>query len=400
MEEEQQRSAFERDQGSIDEMHISLNPAPNDSMNAHTKQFYTKTIVLMLLFGWSSFVFSTNKELWTDIWRDPAFTIFCCIAELIVLQVLFGVCMVIWNNCGIDYLRILSLEGTELMLDSPDNDDGFLGTFVDTVQREQRRYAEGLVLSAAQDNAIFLLLTFLLFNECLYGSLVDVGATDLSIAHVLPVCLFLYSLYHIFFPWRSRSVWINMIKQVILAPFYPVQFRDGYIGDILTSTVRVSIQLSFSILYSLIILRAIIFYDQRLTNDVSISWWNCSSALKEGLVPILTIWPLFIRLLQCLRRAVETGARWPHYANALKYTSSISVISFGVFNRENRKMSIWIFSFVFATLFQFLWDITMDWGLVVVTEIDEDESYIYIGPINICKYRIRLRSSLLIGPTW
>ena len=364
-----------------------------------TKRFYAKGVVILLLLGWSVFVFATNKKLWIDLWRDPTFTIFCCIAELVLLQSLFGVCMVIWNKCGIDFLRLLSLESTELAGESLEIDDGTLGTLVEEVHSDQRGLAESLVLTAAQDNAIALLLAFVIFNEFVYGPLVQKDGS-MSTAHIIPVFLFVYALYHIFLPIRERYIWIDMVKQVILAPFYPVRFRDGYIGDILTSTVRVSIQISFSILYSLMMLKAIVLYDDNLAADMSISWWNCNSIFKRVLIPFLTLWPLIVRLLQCLRRAVETGSRWPHYANALKYTSSITVISFGVFNREYRKVPLWKFSFVFATLFQFVWDITMDWGLVVIREVNRQEDAIYIGPINICKYQISLRSPLLIGPTW
>jgi hypothetical protein len=69
--------------------------------------------------------------------------------------------------------------------------------------------------------------------------------------------------------------------------------------------------------------------------------------------------------MQCLRRSVETGKRWPHMANGLKYTSAIVVIALGTLRPSVRQNPLWVLGFVFATLYQFTWDLAMDWGIVV-----------------------------------
>ena len=89
-----------------------------------------------------------------------------------------------------------------------------------------------------------------------------------------------------------------------------------------------------------------------LSNDMKAAasrsnvWWQDSPFYRLLLVPFLTLMPLWIRLMQCLRRSVESGQRWPHMANALKYTSAIAVISYGTFRPHLRGNSLWIASFV------------------------------------------------------
>lgn len=92
--------------------------------------------------------------------------------------------------------------------------------------------------------------------------------------------------------------------------------------------------------------------------------WQHSTAYRYILIPFLTLSPLWIRLMQCLRRSVETGNRWPHYFNALKYTSAIIVFSFSLFRVGIQQNPLWILGLICATCYQFIWDITMDWGLI------------------------------------
>eukprot|EP01038_Epipyxis_sp_PR26KG_P012296 gene12296-16490_t len=193
-----------------------------------------------------------------------------------------------------------------------------------------------------------------------------------------------------------------MLWQVLFAPFFPVTFRDGYIGDLLTSLVRVLIPFSFSLVYLIISIYS--WLSNRIYNITSISdgWWRSSFFLQHMLIPYLSLIPLWIRLMQCLRRAVESGKRWPHYGNALKYTSAIAVISFGTFQPQLRSNSFWLLSFVGATLFQFAWDITQDWGIILINnkvwnEMDGNNFYLleYIS-----SFEISIRSKRLLGPFW
>ena len=158
-----------------------------------------------------------------------------------------------------------------------------------------------------------------------------------------------------------------MFVRVLTAPLHPVSFRDGYIGDLLTSLVRVFIPLSFCLIYILMTIYGWLMNRMDLLTSIADHNWRDSPLFKSLVVPSITLLPFFIRLLQCLRRSVESGKRWPHMANALKYTSAILVLSLSFFQPQCRNSWTWISAFVASTLFQFVWDIFQDWGIIVIT---------------------------------
>jgi hypothetical protein len=154
--------------------------------------------------------------------------------------------------------------------------------------------------------------------------------------------------------------------------------------------VRVLVPLCFSFSYLLFTFVAWLSEDHRWDGADTDMWWK-KPLFRLFWVPFLTLFPLWIRLMQCLRRSVETGKRWPHYANALKYTSAIVVIAFGTFQPNLRADVIWRAGFVFATLFQYSWDLTMDWGIIVSARHPGASSYTLCG---LALRRVRLLGGL------
>ena len=277
------------------------------------------------------------------IWFDPTFAIFMCFGDLLLLLWMWGLSMQVWRAAGIDFVGLLNLEKTEV--------DG-------------RRAPELVVYTAATDLTLMFLSVFICFNKAARGVFSLPGS--LAVAHALSVLMVAYFVYRIISPWSdSRRKWLWFLWQVVSAPFYPVGFRDGYIGDLLTSLVRVLIPMSFSFAYLFVSVLAWLTDNMSLAASSSDVWWQDSAFFRLFLVPFLTLFPLWIRLMQCLRRSVETGKRWPHMANALKYTSAIVVISLGTLRPSVRQNPLWVLGFVLATLYQFAWDLAMDWGIVV-----------------------------------
>ena len=90
---------------------------------------------------------------------------------------------------------------------------------------------------------------------------------------------------------------------------------------------------------------------------------------KEGVTNIeVRAHPVYVG--NCLRRYMDTRKRWPHLANAGKYALSHSVVLFGVFHHtftDQKSMDsyrvYWIISLVISTLYSYLWDIFIDFGL-------------------------------------
>ena len=262
-----------------------------------------------------------------------------------LLLFMWGVSMHVWRRAGIDFIKLLQLEDTELaVITKP----------------------EETVYTTLSNLSIFFLFSFILFNKSIRGGYFH-NNNDITIAHCIPTILIIYCIIRIFYPYTKRSKWLYMLWCVLAAPWYRINFRAGYIGDLLTSLVRVFIPMCFSILYLLITIYAWLTNKMNITIESSNDWLTNTFYYKYGLVPVLTLFPLWIRLLQCLRRSVETEQRWPHIGNALKYTSAIFVISYGIYQPHIRHNPIWIGCFIFATLYQFIWDLTQDWGMIIIT---------------------------------
>mmetsp|Transcript_17501 Transcript_17501/g.28318 ORF Transcript_17501/g.28318 Transcript_17501/m.28318 type:complete len:525 (-) Transcript_17501:311-1885(-) len=85
--------------------------------------------------------------------------------------------------------------------------------------------------------------------------------------------------------------------------------------------------------------------------------------------PFVTSIPFLIRFRQCIVAYRATGDAFPHLVNACKYLSALPVIwisavahhfplAYGVNLRK-----IWLIAISFNSIFSFLWDVVMDWGL-------------------------------------
>eukprot|EP00568_Trieres_chinensis_P017772 CAMPEP_0183320518 /NCGR_PEP_ID=MMETSP0160_2-20130417/66522_1 /TAXON_ID=2839 ORGANISM="Odontella Sinensis, Strain Grunow 1884" /NCGR_SAMPLE_ID=MMETSP0160_2 /ASSEMBLY_ACC=CAM_ASM_000250 /LENGTH=291 /DNA_ID=CAMNT_0025487221 /DNA_START=101 /DNA_END=976 /DNA_ORIENTATION=+ len=111
--------------------------------------------------------------------------------------------------------------------------------------------------------------------------------------------------------------------------------------------------------------------------------WQHAFWYKNVVIPLICLFPLWIRFNQCLRRYMDTHKRWPNLANAFKYALSQTVTLFGAFhplyllhvhkgnrpdqpsneNGINLFQTFWMGLFITSSLYSFLWDVYMDWGL-------------------------------------
>ena len=325
------------------------------------------------------------------IWSDPNYAIFMVIGDILLLLWMWGVSLQVWRSCGIDWSSLLGIDHSPLA----------------TAENP-----EEAVYEAAIEASIAYLTCFSVFNMCIrsvyfstsssaapstISSLASGGEnvqneahviTNISqshnvhsfqAAHVLPPLLLAFLIYRTVTPWTSRKIWLNYIAYCLYAPLCAVTFRCGYVGDILTSLARVIVKSAYAVCYLLFIPYALWSQAQPFEYLHNGEWW-ANPSVQQGLVPWLTLLPLWIRLMQCLRRMVETGHRWPHLANAFKYTSAMIVISIGAMVPSVRTDSgvfawLWVMAFIGATCYQFVWDLTMDWGLIVpLTHADADST--------------------------
>lgn len=127
--------------------------------------------------------------------------------------------------------------------------------------------------------------------------------------------------------------------------------------------------------------------------------WQNSFVYVNVVIPLICFLPILFRFAQCLKRFHDTGKRWPNLANALKYSFSSTVTLFGAlhplylysksdseapYRDENnhfiypeKKVDVfqyfWISLFIVSSIYSYLWDIFMDWGL-------GQRQYKFLGP--------------------
>jgi hypothetical protein len=139
-------------------------------------------------------------------------------------------------------------------LDADDQSDGE----VDGIEIHERHGVENVptpasIASAAFDNLIIILICMFLYTLTSAGYTSDAYWKDFSqiAAPIFPILLFVYSILAAIFPRKKRgSFWIIM-SYTICAPWAVVSFRDGFIGDILTSSVRPIQDVAFTFVYLL-----------------------------------------------------------------------------------------------------------------------------------------------------
>ena len=183
-------------------------------------------------------------------------------------------------------------------------------------------------------------------------------------SHIYPISLLAFFFIKLFTPstflsyWHTRATLLSTVASVVTAPFGSVTFRDTYVGDVLTSMVKVLVDVEYSIALLLSL-----FLPAHATTFKSFATF---------LLPFVSCLPLWFRFQQCLRRYYDTRSRWPHLVNALKYAVAHSVVIISVFHpsfsdhhsaRWELFRSCWLLSTIASSVYTMVWDVTQDWGL-------------------------------------
>mmetsp|Transcript_16471 Transcript_16471/g.45413 ORF Transcript_16471/g.45413 Transcript_16471/m.45413 type:complete len:317 (-) Transcript_16471:188-1138(-) len=163
------------------------------------------------------------------------------------------------------------------------------------------------------------------------------------------------------------------IFKVITAPCHQPTFFQTYVGDIFTSLVKVFVDLTWSFFW---VITGDFLLAERTTED-HLGHWSNTLFYENVLIPIICLLPLIFRFNQCGRKFADSGDRFPHLANASKYALSMMVTLTGAFHplyleiqsrkghhgREPIYQILWTFLFFASSIYSFIWDVYMDWGL-------------------------------------
>ena len=227
------------------------------------------------------------------------------------------------------------------------------------------------VAKVAADTLLLILLSlfFFTFSSAEGGAYVDGMHTfkfiALIAAPVFPLALFISGVIRATLPWRRRKEFWTLISITMGAPVFEVTFRDGFIGDIITSMVRPLQDTAFTVFYFVSGLQG--WWSQSYDIDAADRPLESNWLLHTCILPMCMASPLWWRFCQNLRQSFDNKQRWPYLGNATKYFVAAQVAVWGVFNPKAKSTTIWLACFVLATLYQIWWDIFMDWELLTIT---------------------------------
>lgn len=156
--------------------------------------------------------------------------------------------------------------------------------------------------------------------------------------------------------WLQIALW-----RILWSGFYPVEFRDFYLGDILCSLTY-----SLSNLSYFICLYGIQWRHSLGGGPIPDTTKYCGSRYSRSM-GFLAALPSIWRFLQCLRRYMDTGDLFPHLANMTKYFMGAMYYMFLSLWRIDRNDSYRALFITFASInstFTSSWDIFMDWSLL------------------------------------
>jgi hypothetical protein len=337
---------------------MSDSSAVSDGLNWHTFDLGMRFGILLLLLTWVMWDVIVDARLrpsHAPIWVKSVLPVYRGLGVILFFGWLYGCNLWIWRRYRLNYIAIFDLD--------PAN-----------AHTHSQVFLKCMTLTTA------FLVNFLIYFKMLRGDFPEWFPSG-----SLPVSLFVYILYSLSPSAGAKNIIWNGFLEVIRAPFGKVNFLTNYIGDVITSLVRPTVDLAYSVCFTLSF-QWLQDIDEPSAAD---RFTSClySPIFKRLVVPLLSALPLWLRLMQCLRKYMETKKRWPFLGNALKYGLSHSIVLFSVMHAaiqdvhySSTSKNIFYLCFIISTLYAFFWDVAMDWNLGWQRYAGLRESLIYQNP--------------------
>ena len=141
---------------------------------------------------------------------------------------------------------------------------------------------------------------------------------------IYPLLLIFIFIFISIFPFQTsrKNFWL-VVFRAIEAPLAPATFRDGLIGDTITSSARPLQDSSRSFFYLLPGL------DPSMVKSIIDARASSEWALRALVSPARAASPLWWRFSQNLRQACDCRKRWPRLGSAFKHFIAAEVALFG-----------------------------------------------------------------------
>ena len=282
-----------------------------------------------------------------SVMMKPAGPIFRACGELVAWHWMYGWCLDTWFRHRVNSAYIF-----ETALDATKGEDSYVS-------------AHDVYEEAAVETVTLLSLLLVYYKATYRGGLPRVITDHVdsdTVAAVVPTLLVVGTVLRLVFPWaRRRHLWL-CFGRIVRAPFSQVRFVDTYVADVLSSMVRVLLD----VLWTTCFFASGEFYKDPLgsahqKNDHFICITR--TFYRSVAIPIFCLLPLWSRFAQCLRKYHDAGTTI-HLQNAAKYVLSLFVALSSALNLQVTQ-KWWFLLFVISSLFSFWWDVTKDWGLCI-----------------------------------
>jgi hypothetical protein len=233
----------------------------------------------------------------------------------------------------------------------------FFRSSTSTTQNESYAPSGPSVFGAGLDLSMPILFNFHLFIEA-YNHLEESGEAT---AKILPIIFLSVLLVRTMVPPGRRGRFWSTMHFTFTAPMHRLRFRDGFVGDVLTSLVRPGQDIFFALSYYCTVIYGTVTGEYGLTRSSTLL--EESRLLHNVVLPTCAILPLWWKYLQTLRQAYDNNSRWPYQGNSLKYLLSTLVVIYGMTHPEDRRSPWWVLAFCVTLAYQVWWDVVMDWEL-------------------------------------
>jgi len=242
----------------------------------------------------------------------------------------------VWNKYRINYIYIFELDPRK----------------VPTLEQ---------IFALAANATILVMTNFLLYYKVLRGDF-----PHWLPAPYLPMILVLTSIGWILANFSS-SKGIAMVCWEVVSLLWlggEVNFLTAFVADVFTSMAKLWVDLAYTF--------CVLFTGSWLHDSDELTQTRCAkNKFFVSVIKVLvTVLPLYFRFVQNVKLYRKFVRPFPFLANAMKYVVSMAVSLFSTLHAASEVKkdpesytAFYILFTCIATIYSYVWDITMDWGL-------------------------------------
>ncbi|KAL0239687.1 hypothetical protein GEMRC1_009795 [Eukaryota sp. GEM-RC1] len=212
---------------------------------------------------------------------------------------------------------------------------------------------------------------------CFYGFILSLRKAIPVDPSVFAIIVFVTYFLIFFSPFgfytAARNELFSTFFNCLIAPFGRIGFKEFFFADVMTSLVKVFVDLQFSFC---IVISAVFNYSTRVTMDsfdVLIANHTCDDVSKV-LSPVLLLFPYWVRFFHCIRKLIQirptsVRAYHPNLTNAVKYSISMAANVLSILSSRhghlNSTLWYWFLATqVTASIYTSMFDLCVDWGFL------------------------------------